>query len=82
MNVSRELKEALAYVLGGIGFLHELFISNAERPFLLTASLALMGFPLVFKADEKLRSPKRPSDPDVEPTHKSSSDSGDGKPEM
>lgn len=52
---SRELREALAYAIGAVGFLHELFLAHAERPFLLTASLALMGFPLVFKGDEKLK---------------------------
>jgi len=54
-NFSRETKETLAYVLGGLGFLHELIVENAERPFLLTASLALMGFPLVLKGEDRLR---------------------------
>jgi len=54
-NFTRETKETLAYVLGGLGFLHELIVENAERPFLLTASLALMGFPLVLKGEDKLR---------------------------
>lgn len=52
--MTRELKEWLAYILGGTGFLHELLLSSGERPFLLTASLALMGFPLMFKTDEFL----------------------------
>lgn len=52
---SREFRESLAYAFGAVGFLHELFLAHAERPFLLTASLALMGFPLVFKGDEKLK---------------------------
>ena len=54
-NFSRETKETLAYVLGGLGFLHELIVENAERPFLLTASLALMGFPLVLKGEDRLK---------------------------
>lgn len=53
--MTREDREAVAYILGGVGFAHELFIAQAERPFLLTASLALMGFPLVLKGEEKLR---------------------------
>ena len=71
-NFSRETKETLAYVLGGLGFLHELIVENAERPFLLTASLALMGFPLVLKGEDRLRngngkeekksSPQKPTD--------------------
>ena len=53
--LSRDTRDTLAYALGGAGFLHELFISQGERPFLLTASLALMGFPLVLKGEEKLQ---------------------------
>lgn len=53
--MSREDREVIAYILGGAGFAHELFIAQAERPFLLTASLALMGFPLVLKGEQKLR---------------------------
>lgn len=53
--IERQTKEILAFVLGGIGFLHELFLYQGERPFLLTASLALMGFPLVFRAEEKIK---------------------------
>lgn len=56
--LSRQTKEALAYVLGASGFLHELILYQGERPFLLTASLALMGFPLVFKAEEKRKNGK------------------------
>ena len=65
--LSRENKEAVAYVMGGMGFAHELFIAQGERPFLLTASLALMGFPLVLKGEEKLRERGKlppPSDPE------------------
>jgi hypothetical protein len=49
------MREALAFAIGAIGFLHELILAHADRPFLLTASLALMGVPLVFRGDEKLR---------------------------
>lgn len=51
----RQVRDAIAYILGAIGFLHELFLQHADRPFLLTASLALMGFPLVFNGEEKLK---------------------------
>lgn len=57
-NFTRETKETFAYILGGLGFLHELIVENAERPFLLTASLALMGFPLVLKGEDRLRNGK------------------------
>lgn len=65
MPLNREIREVLAYILGGLGFLHELFIAQAERPFLLTASLALMGFPLVFRSEQKL---SQGQSEDVEPT--------------
>ncbi len=69
-NFSRETKETLAYVLGGLGFLHELIIANAERPFLLTASLALMGFPLVLKGEERLKNGKEKEKSVSEPQEK------------
>lgn len=53
--IERQTREFLAFILGGLGFLHELFLYQGERPFLLTASLALMGFPLVFRAEQKLK---------------------------
>lgn len=62
--MTREDREAIAYILGGAGFIHELFIAQGDRPFLLTASLALMGFPLVLKGEEKLR--KRDDPPEGE----------------
>jgi len=54
-TLNKFLTENLGYYLGAAGFLHELVIQNAERPFLLTASLALMGYPLVYKAEKRLR---------------------------
>ncbi len=49
-------KEKIFVVIGSCGFFHEVFITNQERPFILTASLALMGFPLVLKGEQKLKS--------------------------
>lgn len=51
----RATRDSIAYILGALGFVHELFLAHAERPFLLTASLALMGFPLVFSGEQKLK---------------------------
>lgn len=48
-------RDRLFLVIGATGFFHELFITSTERPFILTASLALMGFPLVLKGEQKLR---------------------------
>lgn len=41
------------FFLGAFGFLHELFVSHAERPFLLTLCGALMGLPFVLGYDAK-----------------------------
>ena len=55
----REVKELIAYSLGAFGFLHELIIQDIERPFLLTASLTLMGFPLVFRGEERWKNGRK-----------------------
>lgn len=46
------------FVFGAIGFFHELVIAEAERPYLITAALALMGLPLVLRADEARKNDK------------------------
>jgi hypothetical protein len=46
------------FVLGATGFLHELILGSAERPFLLALSGALMGLPFVLAADGKVRQSK------------------------
>lgn len=48
----KRLRDAATFLLGMAGFLHELLFVQVERPFLLTASLALMGFPFVLSADQ------------------------------
>lgn len=35
--------------------MHELIVAQIERPFVLTASLALMGFPFVLAAESKFK---------------------------
>jgi hypothetical protein len=37
-----------------MAFLHEVFFSSGERPFLLTLSAALIGFPLVLRGIESI----------------------------
>lgn len=39
--------------IGAFGFLHELLLANGERPYLITATLALMGLPIALRADER-----------------------------
>jgi hypothetical protein len=48
-------KDRIFVALGATGFLHELLVAGTERPFILTASLALMGFPLVLKGEQKMK---------------------------
>lgn len=45
------------FTLGAIGFLHELIVSMAERPFVLALCGALMGLPFMLSADSRLRRP-------------------------
>lgn len=47
------------FVLGAIGFLHELLFSMVDRPYLIVASLALMGLPFVLGADAAVRGKDR-----------------------
>ncbi len=51
------------FLIGAIGFFHELIVSQAERPFILALAGALMGLPFVLSADGNIRS-KPPEDED------------------
>ncbi len=53
--LSRFTRDALMFTIGAIGFFHELIVSQAERPFILALSGALMGLPFVLSADGKLK---------------------------
>ncbi len=53
--LTRFTRDALMFTIGAIGFFHELIVSQAERPFILALSGALMGLPFVLSADSKLR---------------------------
>lgn len=53
--MSRNTRDALMFTLGAGGFLHELLVSQAERPFLLALCGAMMGLPFVLSADSKVR---------------------------
>lgn len=46
------------FCLGAVGFLHELFTTGVERPFILTAALALMGLPFVLTGTNGKRNGK------------------------
>lgn len=42
-------------MLGAFGFIHELLLAHGERPFIISASLALMGLPFVIRGEDKLK---------------------------
>lgn len=44
-------KSSLMFVLGAMGFIHELLRSGPERPYFLALCGALMGLPFVLAAD-------------------------------
>lgn len=45
----------MTFLLGAFGFVHELLWVPVERPFIISASLALMGLPLVLRGEDKLK---------------------------
>ena len=47
------------FLAGMGGFLHELFYQGVERPFILTACLALMGLPVLLGADRTIQVKKK-----------------------
>lgn len=51
-------RSTMMFVLGAIGFLHELLRGGTERPFVLALSGALMGLPFVLAADQRFGSRK------------------------
>jgi hypothetical protein len=61
-----QLRDLATFLLGAAGFLHELFLTQGERPFLLTASLALMGFPFVLGVDKGIQVRRKDTTPQEE----------------
>jgi hypothetical protein len=51
----RITRDGLLFILGAGGFLHELIVTQGERPTLLLGCLALMGLPVFLRSDEKRR---------------------------
>lgn len=51
----RVTRDGLLFILGAGGFLHELIITQGERPTLLLGCLALMGLPVFLRTDDKRR---------------------------
>jgi hypothetical protein len=48
-------RSTIMFAAGLAGFLHELLLRSAERPYLLALCGALMGLPFVLKADEQIK---------------------------
>ena len=62
-------RSTIMFVLGAIGFLHELILGAAERPFLLALCGALMGLPFVLAADERVRQSREKESEDTRWSH-------------
>lgn len=50
-----KIREAALFAIGAVTFAHEVFYVTTERPFLIAASLALMGLPFVLAGESRLR---------------------------
>jgi hypothetical protein len=48
----RQLRDATLFLAGLAGFAHEVVVTHGERPTMLLACLALMGFPIFLRQDE------------------------------
>jgi hypothetical protein len=55
----RVTRDGLLFILGAAGFLHELIITQGERPTLLLGCMALMGLPVFLRSDEKRKDGER-----------------------
>ncbi|MBA2312751.1 MAG: hypothetical protein H0V97_08130 [Actinobacteria bacterium] len=53
--LTRLTRDAIMFTIGAFGFFHELIYTQAERPFILALSGALMGLPFVLSADSKIK---------------------------
>jgi len=48
-----QLQGVICFLLGAGTFVHEVVLTTGDRPYILTASLALMGFPFVLGFETK-----------------------------
>jgi hypothetical protein len=55
----RVTRDGLLFILGATGFLHELIITQGERPTLLLGCLALMGLPVFLRTDDRRKDEER-----------------------
>lgn len=50
---SGQLQGIVCFFLGAAIVIHETLLTNGDRPYILTAALALMGFPFVLGFETK-----------------------------
>jgi hypothetical protein len=55
----RVTRDGLLFILGAGGFLHELIITQGERPTLLLGCMALMGLPVFLRSDDRRKDEER-----------------------
>lgn len=55
------VRDMALFVLGAIGFVHELISTGSERPQILILTAAMMGLPVIIRGDEK-RQEAKPSE--------------------
>lgn len=53
-------RDTLLFIIGAVVFLHEAFIpaTQAERPTILFLSAAMMGLPLILRAEDRIKNGK------------------------
>ena len=49
--IDRDLRDAVLFVVGLVGVLHEIFFTGPERPTLLLLFAAMMGLPFLLRAN-------------------------------
>lgn len=57
-SVSKALRDVAIFVGGAVGFVHEVFFTTADRPFILILSASMMGLPAAIRLDEFRRTGK------------------------
>jgi hypothetical protein len=62
MPSGRVMREVAMFVVGGAGFLNEVYLRVTERPFIIAACLALMGLPFVLHGEDRLREKSKEED--------------------
>lgn len=54
----KAVRDLTVFLCGTIGFVHEVFFTDTDRPFLLILTASMMGLPAAFRLDEFRRTGK------------------------